>query len=289
MEELIRIVLKWLKPIALVGLLVAVISAIVSLLLPAYYQSNVTFLTINPHMMDATNLFRQNAGKDPVYLFGGKGDVGRFMTYAESRALEGYIIDKFNLHKHYDVDTNDVEKDYWVTEALRDHFKLIKTPNNILHIEVLDKDPNFAATMANEIAARLDYLNKSILLEKKKGLSTLYDNKAKEKKNIIEVLRDSLNNSIETNPEDTVTANILESMVDDAVYEYLKINSINDKHKAAMEQEYSTLYIIEKAEPAVKRAKPVRSLIVLSSTLIALLAMVLIAIFIEKLKSFELE
>jgi len=227
MEELIRIVLKWFKSIVLVGIIVAVLSAIVSLLLPVYYQSSVTFMTINPHMMDATNLFRQNAGSDPVYLFGGKNDINRFMTFAKSRVVEQHIINKFNLYEHYEIDTTDAEKAYWVTEALRDHFTLTKTPSNMLQIEVMDKDRYLAANMANEIASRLDFFNKEILLEKKKGLSTLYEEKTKEKKEFISELRDSLNHAIQANPDDTVTANILESLVEDAVYDYLKINSIN--------------------------------------------------------------
>ena len=103
----------------------------------------------------------------------------------------------------------------------------------------------------------------------------------------METLRDSLNHTIQENPEDTVTAKILGKMVEDAVYKYLTISTISEYHEAALNQEYSTLYIIEAAMPSVKRIKPVRSLIVIGSTLLALVAMIFIAIFIEKFKAFK--
>lgn len=287
MEELIRILYRWAKPIAIVTLIAIVVSAIISLLLPSYYKSTASIMPINPHLMDRSTLFNIGGSETPVYLFGGKPEVNRLVTLSQSRGLEKYIIDKFNLFEHYGIDTTDHLKDYWVTQELRDHFKAIKTPDGIVELEVSDKDPNFAAQMSNEIVARLDTLNKALINEKKVGLGAFYLKDLTEKQQRLEMLRDSLIRSLNANPDDTVTAHVMERIIRRAVEEYNGANTIYEQHTSAMSQKYSSVYIVEAAAPAEKRFKPVRWLIVLSATLITLASMILMAVFIEKFKNFN--
>ncbi len=289
MEELIRILLKWARSILTVCFAAAVISAVISLLLPAYFTSTVTFLPTNPYMMDVSSLFRDAGAENPVYLFGGGEDRNRIITLAESRALESYLIEKYDLFNHYEIDLDDEQKDYWVSEALRDHFQMVKTPTKMLIVQVEDKDPDFAATMANDIVQRLDVLNKGVIDEKKMDAVALYAKKVTEQKEQVAKLTDSLKNTILNNPNDTVMSNILEILTERAVGEYANLATIYDRHVSALNQDHSTVYIIEEAVPAVKRTRPVRSMIVIGSVLVAFFAMSLIAIFIEKFKEFNLE
>ena len=288
MEELIKILLKWFRPIVLVCGLSAVSSAIISLMLPEYYMSSVTFLTANPHIMDSKSLFSNESGENPTYLFGGTNDINRILALSESRALESYIIKKFNLFEHYDIDTTDAQRDYWVSESLDDHVSIVKTPKGMVNIEVIDKNPQFAADMANTIAERLDVLNKEIITEKKKDMLKLYAGKLAEREQTLTLLKDSMIRTIERNPDDTININVLGDLLESAVEKYNTLYTIDDQEKAALSQEYSTLYIFESAVPAVKRHKPVRSFIVIAATLLAFVAMSFMAIFIEKFKDFEL-
>ncbi|MBK8474495.1 MAG: hypothetical protein IPL33_21245 [Sphingobacteriales bacterium] len=47
-------------------------------------------------------------------------------------------------------------------------------PEGMLQVIVTDKDPQFAATMANDIVARLDTLNLQVVTEKKRNIEKLY-------------------------------------------------------------------------------------------------------------------
>lgn len=288
MEELIRIILKWFKPIALVCGLAIVGSAIVSFMLPAQFDSTTTFLTTNPHLMDRTHLFNVSGGKNPVYPFGGKGDINRLLTLGESAGLKNYMIDKYKLYAHYEIDEADPQKSYWVNEAFDDHVKLVKTPKGMIELTVTDKDPTFAANVANDMAKKMDELNKGIINEKKKDQLALYQQKLIEKNEEIKVLKDSLNNLISTNPKDTVTSNTLAVLLKSTLSEYTDIQTIHSQQQSTLNQEYSTLYIIEQATPPVKRSKPVRWLIVLSTTLITLVVMMIVAVFSEKMKEWQL-
>ncbi len=288
MEELIRILIKWIKPILIVCAIAAIGSAIVSMMMKEYYTSNALFQVSNPHMMDRGNLFTEEL-KGTVYLFGGKADVDRCITLANSRALQESVINKFNLYEHYDIDKKDPESGHWVSFALQGHFKITKTTEGMLTVSVQDEDPQFAAEMANYIVYKLDTLNKKIITEKKRDLSTLYEKEVKTSQQRVATLTDSLRRAIERNPEDTVTASILGQMAENAVEQFNKVNTIAKEHSSALNQPFSTIYWIEKAVPAVKRSWPVRSLIVVSSTLLAGIAMVFLAIFMEKFREFKLE
>ncbi len=286
MEELLRIILKWLKTIIVVVGIAAVGSAIISLLLPAYFTSSTLFQVSNPHMMDRGALFSEEL-KNPVYLFGGKGDTDRILTLAESRTLYNSVVEKFDLYNHYEVDQEDPQKAYWVAQALSDHYKILKTAEGMMQVEVIDKDPELAANMANFITKSLDTLNKRIITEKKVGLSELYEKEIAENKAKVEQLSDSLKRTVLANPDDTITVTLLSQMAEAAIEQFDKISTIAKEHNSALNQDYSTLYIIEEAVPAVKRSSPVRWLIVVSATLLTTILMIFIVVFVEKFKEWR--
>lgn len=288
MEDLLRILFKWAKPIGILTAAAAVLSSIVSLVLPEYFQSTATFLVGNPYMMERGSLFKREAGDNPVYLFGGEYDMNRVISLAESSGLSNYLVKKFNLYKQYDIDTTDALKEYYVKEELNDHFKIQKTPEGMLLVAVTDTDKQFAAIMANDIVQRLDEMNLNITTEKKRDLTSIYEKGVTEKRTVLTQLTDSLHNAIRTNPRDTVTAKIIGSMVKDALADYNNVKAIYDEHTASLNQKVSTFYIVETAQPALRRYSPVRWLVVLSSTLIALVAGILGVLVFERFKNFHL-
>ena len=288
MEEFIRILFKWSKRIGTVCAIAAIGSIVISLLLPEYFTSTSTFMVGNPYMMERGSLFQRDAGENPVYLFGGEYDINRVISLSASGGLSDFVIKKFNLYQHYDIDTTDEQKEYYVKEELNDHFKILKTPEGMLRVEVTDRDKNLAAQMANDIVQRLDEMNLNITTEKKKDLTEIYDKNVKEKRLVLIQLTDSLHSAIRNNPRDTVTSKIIGSMVKEALGDYNNIKAIYDDHLASVSQKVSTFYIVEAAKPAIRRSSPVRWLIVFSSVLVAFIASILGALIFERFKDFKL-
>lgn len=289
MEELIKVLYRWSKPILVVCLIAAIGSTVVALLLPNYYTSQVVFLPTNPHMMDRNNLFTFDGTEQGSYLFGGVPDMNRLISLSRSSAVENYIIDKYNLYTHYDIDTNDVLKDHWVKEELHSNFKLIKTAENMLEASVTDKDPILAAEIANGIVNRLDSLNKNIIREKKSSLLSMYQKQTQEKGQRVEALRDSLSRIIKNNPKDTVNTQILTILIKKALDEYVTVKIISEQQATSVHSDYSTIYVIEQASPAVQKSRPVRWLIVFTATLTAFFASVLFVVFWERFRDFRWE
>lgn len=282
MEDIVRILMKWRKPIGLLTLAAALLSVIISFLLPEQFQSKGIFIPNNPYMMDAGSLFRSEASADPVYLFGGKNDIDRFLTLGESRALYSDIIKKFDLYRHYKIDTTDVLKDYYVSESLRSHFTMTKTSAGMIEIDVIDKDKHLAANMANEIMYRLDSLNKKVVMEKKYDVAKIYEVRLKERYDYMKQMNDSLYRTVLRNPKDSIAVSTLKMLTKYATGEYNRMYVINDQHQTSLHQNYSTIYIIEEAVPALRRAKPVRWIIVTSATLVAFVVGILGAFAIER-------
>lgn len=287
MEEIIRILLKWSKSILLVVSIAIIGSILIALLLTEYFTSQVTFITANPYLMDRASIYSIAPGDNPVYLFGGGNDIDRIIMLSQSRELENYLIQKYHLFNHYEIDSTDRQADYWIRLELKEHFKILKTPLGMLEASVIDKNPQFAATMANDVVIKLDSLNKLIVGEKKKDILKLYQSDVKNQETKLTFLKDSLQNLINTNPKDTISANIVQGIVKKALDEYTNLKILHSQQLATMEQKFSSLYIVENAVPAVKRTSPVRWIIVATTTLVTLIAMCFIVVFIEKFNEWK--
>ena len=85
-------------------------SIIIVLLLPVYYQSSTIFLAASPDILTDRGLFG-TATRDPQQ-FGNNNDNDRFLTIAESDELASYLINKFDLYQHYDIDSSGSKSGY---------------------------------------------------------------------------------------------------------------------------------------------------------------------------------
>lgn len=288
MEELLSILYRWRRQIIILCGIAAIGSAIISLVVPEIYTSKVTFMVANPYMMERGSLFQREAGETPVYLFGGEYEMNRIISLSQSRALQDYVIQKFNLYAHYEIDTTEEYMDYNVREALESHFSILKTPEGMLVAQVEDEDKQFAAELANGIVKKLDEINYDLNTQKKHDLTKVYEQQLGAKQITFLQLKDSLLQMVKNNPRDTVSSKLLSSMVKDALGEYNNIKGIYTDHQASLQNKVSTLYIVEAATPAIRRTSPVRWLMVVSSTLVAFFAGVLGVLLLERYKSFRL-
>ncbi len=127
--------------------------------------------------------------KDIEY-YGEAEDLDRLLAIASSGELKEYLIDKFDLYDHYDIDTSSSKARYAMDLMLNKHYNSTKTKLDAVKLSVEDKDPEFARDMVNaathklsEIAQRIvkegqkiqlgSY--KSTVIQKEKGLKTLTD------------------------------------------------------------------------------------------------------------------
>ncbi len=308
--DVLKIGVKWRKPIIALVLLASISSVIVSLLLPNYYESNAIFFPSNPALTDRQNLFRTEAGDLPISFFGKEKDADRLLQIGKSSQLAAFIIQEFNLMQHYNIDPESTKyPQYAVNKEFSDNFQIFRNEFGAIEIHVLDQDKNLAAEMANTILDKIDEINNSMvrsnkedivkIFEDKKGAhelainktdSTLLLLKSKNKIYSLDAANKRLSNSSLSSNEVKELQKIvqLESQKTASLEALSIVNNLYDQYKTSAGENFSSVYILERAYPAEKKVKPIRWLIVVSTVLITFFVSLLTAVVIESAKSIKL-
>ena len=288
MFEIVSILLKWLKPIALVTALAAILTAGLSLTMPNYYESVVVFYPANPALLDQS-IFKKDGLEKPTFMFGTKVDLDRILSLGKSSELIGYAISKYKLFDHYKVDPNSSNADFKVGKKFKGNYKIQKNPEGAIELHMMDQSPEKAADWANDMAFKIDQMNRDIIFGKKEDQIAILETEVNNKQQQVRSLTDSINQLMRVNPQDTITLNIVKSFLKNTVEDLKTTQSKRDQNKAVINQAVETVYYFERAVPAKRKAKPARSIIVIASTLFTLFMMSLVAVFLEKYKEYKTE
>lgn len=287
--DLIKIIFKWRMRIMTVCLAAAVCSTLVSLLIPVYYKSTASFYASNPALTDRQTLFNtQGSSESMIEYFGSKKDIDRALSLAKSATLAAYIIHKFDLFRHYNVDTTKVR--YYLTkvnEEFEDNYSPVKTDLGGVEITVYDRNPQMAADIANEIVRKIDDMNKAMIMENKRKIIRMFETNLETKHREVSLMSDSIANlklMAGGHPEGKAgeRLDILKGRLESAITDMNIISTLYEQHATSTSDEISTVYFSDVAFPAEKKSKPIRWLIVVSSILITFLLAIVAAVLIEK-------
>ena len=138
----------------------AILSIIISLLLPKWYASKAIIVSSGGGQ---TNFLSMLSGL-PVGDFGLaplNEDISSYIAILESRSVREPIVNKFNLVERYD--SRDIE---YAMEALGENVELSVGDEGTLTVQVLDKDPVVARDMTEAMLEELDKMNRKIRSEK---------------------------------------------------------------------------------------------------------------------------
>jgi tyrosine-protein kinase Etk/Wzc len=356
----------WRKAIRNVCIATFVGTIAIALFLPNYFQSTTIFYPASPELSNPELLFGQTGQVTEYY--GTDKDLDRLAEIANSNELVDYMVGKFDLYKHYDIDSNSNDGPFKVRKQFRKLYLAQKNKNDALEISVEDTDPKLAAVMANAardrtdqdasklttnsqgrlMAALEDNINhkRADLIHMGDTLSTLqsyygiYDPTAQGEQLAIsmaeaeselvklrarlEVLEPNLNI-----PRDTIAyikANLRAAQQQRAMLTQgsgssgkgevneLTVKRFNeglatvlvlkDLHfqarkqlsydlerynqiKAVFNTKISAIHLIEKAEPALRKSRPTRTLIVIGSTIAAFMLMVMAALIADAYRDMD--
>lgn len=160
------------KLIMLVVAGVSVVTSVVSLLMPNYYTSDTIFYAASPDLADPIPIGGQDKN---IRIFGDDTDLDRLFTIASSYELQTFIIDSFDLYKHYDIDVSDAKAKFKVMEKFRKNFKTIKTKYRALHLSIEDEDPKMAADMVNAARDKISDIAQKIVKGSQERLIKNYE------------------------------------------------------------------------------------------------------------------
>lgn len=283
----IRILLKWKMPLLVLTLVSGIAAGLFSVfVMDEYYLSWSTFYPTNQYLSDRSMIFNTESSGGQVEYFGGKNDVNRVLTIANSETVINYIIDSFKLADHYKVDKDKQYRKTIVRKKFEKNYKALKTEREAIEISVYDTDGKLAAAMVNAIVEKVDELNRQHVLETKETLYRVLSKQIEDQKDKVDdyvttlaTLAAEYDIKVSSAAGSTVLVEgknfravqeykaLLEKQ-ENAMKEFNNRSNIKEQMEVAMNSTASSLYIVEKAFAADRRDKPVRSLVVIITMLV---------------------
>jgi len=319
---------KWRKTLLVLGLSAALLSAIFTspLFISPLYKSTVIMYPSSSNSISKSLLTENQGPKKDILEFGEDEQTEQMLQILNSNRIRDKVIDRFKLAGHYGIEPGSKYYQTRLYYRFNYNIKFRRTEYMAVQISVLDKNPQLAADMANEIASLLDSVKSEMQKERAtKGFKLVEAEYLLQQKQIAD-MEDSLTqirklgvNDYETQAEmmnrelakeiakgNTRGINALEeklnvlatyggpyvSIRDALVNEKKQLSFIKSKYEEAKMDAFEEIpqkFIVEKAYKAERKAYPVIWIIVVLSTISTLLAGMLVIFIIDKSPEFLLK
>ena len=298
----IRTILKWKKHILILTVASGIIAALFSVfVMDEWFLSSSTFYPVNQAAADRSAIF----GAEVIDPFGGKADVNRVITMANSIPVIDFVIDSFKLAEHYKVSK---EKIYWrtiVRKKFEKKYEAIKTERDAIEISLYDTDPKIAAAIVNTVVHKVDELNKmNANATKQKVYKAVGEEVIKLQTNIdtyidtLATLGEKYKIKVSSGADGTVIVDgnnykavqvykTILTKQNNATREYNNLLNIRGQFEISMGNNETSLSVLETATPADRREKPVRSLVVLITVLLTAFVSVIGVLLIEQINEIK--
>lgn len=301
-------------PLIAITLVAALVSAIVALTITPKFKSSVVMFPTNTTGVSKGLLSSSSLYTEDIMGFGKEAESEQLMQVLNSEAIKASIIRKFNLYKHYEIDTTGKYAKTSLQGVFKSNIKFRRTEFMSVVIEVLDKDPAMAANIANEIASQVDTVMNAMQKERARKALAIVEKEYQDLEKDMRRMEDSLTFIMKTGVMDYESqAQVFNDAYAKALADGKPVRSLENKlailakygsayvslrnllkseterlslvrqkymeARVDAEQNLPYKYIVDKAYESERKAYPKRSLIVLVSSIsaffLALLAFVI--------------
>jgi len=321
-SNLLLFILRWRKPLIIVTVLSAVLSAIFSapMFVTPKFESTVIMFPTSTASISKSLLAKNNVAKEDLLAFGEEEQAEQLIQILNSDEIRSRIVTKYNLMDHYDIDTTDQYKQTKLFKEYDSNITYKRTEFQSVRVDVLDTDPKMAADIANDIAALVDSVKNRMQKERAFKAMRISEAEYTEMKNYVKELEDSLNTLREMGVNDyesmserfneyyakailenktqaaeklAVQLKILSqyggayvSIRDMLEHEKEQLSHLRAKYQEARVDAQQTLphkFIVNNAFPAEKKSYPIRWLIVMVSVVSTFILALLTIIMYENI------
>jgi len=180
----------WRRRIMYITVGAFVVSALLSLLLPNYYQGKTVFYAASQDLFKPEKVF--GGGSTEMYYYGSGEDIDRILTVGNSHGIVDFLIDSFDLWSVYKIKPGTPKAKFKMRKAFRENFKILLTKQDALELTVEDVDPERAAAMANVATRMIDHEVKSIIKNSQISLAASYQRSINSKEKLMQNNLDTL-------------------------------------------------------------------------------------------------
>ncbi len=187
--DVVKVILRWWKKIAIATFIIASIAAVISLLLPVYYEAGTTFYAASPDLAAPAPL---STNQEIISVYGNDNDIDRLLSISQSNELKNFLISKFNLYERYDIDPKDPKAPYKVQLKLGKLYQANKNKFDAIFLTVEDEDPAISADMANSARDKINEIAQKLIKESQTQTRDSYARSLTEKESLLTQFNDSL-------------------------------------------------------------------------------------------------
>lgn len=152
--HLLRFIFDRRKTFLIIGIVSAVLSSAAALLMEEQFKSTVIMFATPQHSIGEQ--FYEEIKRNDLLEYGETEDAERLLQILNSDRIRNRIIQKYDLWKHYDIEQASAGAQSLLGKEYNSNVDARLTRYGSIEVAVLDRDPNQAADMANDIAFLAD-------------------------------------------------------------------------------------------------------------------------------------
>lgn len=140
-----------------------VVSTVVAFLMTPLYRSTAI---VFPAATSTVSFSEQRNAKASSMDFGEEEQAEQLIQILQSSKVRDKVVQQFDLMKHYEIEPDDANKHYKLVKEYNSHILFVRTRYGSIQIDVLDRDPQLAADMANKIVDLIDTVKNEMVMER---------------------------------------------------------------------------------------------------------------------------
>ncbi|MBP6642444.1 MAG: hypothetical protein KA186_05120 [Flavobacteriales bacterium] len=293
----------------------AVVGLIAAFVITPTYKSEVIMFPAVTNSASKSLLSENATGRDDILALGDDGDSEQLIQVLNSDKIRERTTEKFGLYDVYEIDEDSKHRNTELQESFEDHISFARTKFSSVRIRVMDIDPVRAAGIANFIADEVDTVWKEMVHERADKGVLLVEGKLRQLEQEMQVMTDSMGvlRNLGVHDYHTQTERFNEylgaaivkgdqraireleerfavlaryggpyiTLQDQLNQDAKRINVLRSKLEQAqvdLESDLPHKFVVSSAKPADRKHAPVRSLVVIGSTLSAFLLSLLLIV-----------
>ena len=318
-QNIIQFIWQRRKLIGILTSIGAIASLIISFFItPLYLSTAVVF----PAATSTVSFSEQRNAKASSMDFGEEEQAEQLVQILQSSKIRDKIVHQFDLMNHYEIKPTDPNKNYRLGIAYSDHISFTRTRYGSIQIDVLDKDPKLAASIANKIVDLIDTvknemvkertlpayeINKRkkdlimedlhIIMGKLDSLSSLGVVTSEGRANLFQAYNEAkgkedkkfFKKQIEVNLKHGAEFDGLSMLRDEKMVKIAEFEAAYEQAESDANTNFNHKFVVEKAVVADKKEKPKKSIIIIVSTLATLMFSILALLIQQKVKELRRE
>lgn len=183
---------RWRKPLILIAAGAVVLSSVVALLIPEKFKSTVIMFPVQSNAISKALLTEDYSGKQDILQFGEEEQAEQMLQILNSDEIRTKICKKYDLLKHYDIDPQDRFRNTKLYMTYAENITFKRTEFMSVRVDVMDKDPQLAADIANEIAALLDSTKRRMQRDRALQALSIVEGEYRRKQAEVQKMQDSM-------------------------------------------------------------------------------------------------